>query len=100
MSVTDARDAPPELWASTPIGRVMTQAPLETVGPDTDLSAALELLVGGSFHQLPVVMAGPVVGLLDRAHVLRSLPLRDELGLRIPGDGVGLRPSAASRART
>ena len=100
MSITDARDVPPELWASTPVGRVMTQAPLKTVGPDTDLSAALELLVGGSFHQLPVVMAGQVVGLLDRAHLLRSLQLRDELGLRAPGDGVGSRPSAASRART
>jgi Zn-dependent protease len=100
MSITDARDVPPELWATTPVGRVMTQAPLKTVGPDTDLSAALELLVGGSFHQLPVVIAGQVVGLLDRAHLLRSLQVRDELGLRAPGDGVGSRPSAASRART
>jgi CBS-domain-containing membrane protein len=76
----------------------MTPTPLKTVEPDTDLSAALELLVGGSFHQLPVVMAGRLVGLLDRAHVLRSLQMRDELGLRAPGDGVGSRPAAASRA--
>jgi CBS domain-containing protein len=85
MSITDARDAPPELWATTPVGQVMTPTPLKTVGPETDVSAALDLLVGGSLHQLPVVTGEQVVGLLDRAHVLRSLQLRDELGLRAPG---------------
>jgi CBS-domain-containing membrane protein len=78
----------------------MTSTPLKTVGPDTDLSAALDVLVGGSFHQLPVVTGGQVAGLLDRAHVLRSLQLRDELGMRVPGDAVGPRPLATSPMRT
>ena len=100
MSVTDARELPRDLWPTTPVARVMTPMPLKTVGPETDLSVALDLLVGGSFHQLPVVAAGHVVGLLDRAHVLRSLHLRDELGLSTPGDGVGSRGTAASWRRT
>jgi CBS domain-containing protein len=67
--------------------------------PDTDLSAALGLLVNGDFHRLPVVAHGRVVGLLDRAHVRRALHLGDELGLRAPSDGAAARCSAAAGLR-
>jgi hypothetical protein len=67
--------------------------------PDTDLSAAPGLLVTGDVHQLPAVAHGRVVGLLDRAHVLRSPRPRDQLGPRAPSAGAAARRSAAAGLR-
>jgi Zn-dependent protease/CBS domain-containing protein len=101
-SITDVKKVPREAWDSTPLGRIMTPAPLKTVAPETDLSRALELLVDGDHNQLPVVQAGRLVGMLSRADVLRVLQLRDELHIRqLPGgmsgvDGRSRQPVAAS----
>jgi CBS domain-containing protein len=103
VSVTDAKEVPQELWASTPVARIMTPVPLKTVARDADLSTALRMLVEGELNQVPVLRGDDVVGLLSRADILRFLQLRDELDLRgrmgpTTGVGAGLRgPRHASR---
>jgi Zn-dependent protease/CBS domain-containing protein len=91
VTITDAKQVPQELWAATPVRRIMTPMPLKTVPVEADLAAALQLMVQGTLNQVPVVQAGRVVGLLRRADMLRFLQLRDELHL-----AGGRRPSVAS----
>jgi CBS-domain-containing membrane protein len=71
---------PRDAWSTTPVVQVMMPMPLKTVAPDTDLAVALRLLVEGRFHQLPVLTDGTVVGMLDRADILRFVQLRDAFG--------------------
>ncbi len=97
-SISDAKKVPREDWDATPLGRIMTPAPLKTIAPETDLSQALELLVDGELNQLPVVRDGQLVGLLSRADVLRFLQLRAELAIRpLPGTAGG--PDERARER-
>src|ERR671929_58625 len=81
VTITDAKQVPQELWAATPVRRIMTPVPLKTVPVEADLAAALQLMVEGTLNQVPVVDDGRVTGLLTRADVLRFLQLRDELHL-------------------
>ncbi len=98
-SITDAKKVPQEAWAATPLGRIMTPAPLKTIAPETELSDALGLLVDGELNQLPVMQDGRLVGMLSRADVLRYLQLRDELRIRgLPGTGAAPNGRAAGRA--
>lgn len=92
VTITDAKRVPRELWAATPVRRIMTSVPLRTVTLEADLASALQLMVEHTLNQVPVVQAGRVVGLLKRADMLRFLQLRDELHL----EGGG----RASTART
>jgi Zn-dependent protease len=95
VSVSDAKKVPQEEWDRTPVTQVMTPAPLKTVGPDEDLSAAMQLMVAGEFHQVPVMRDGKVVGLVTRSDVLRFLQLRDELRLPPPPPADGAQPPQA-----
>jgi Zn-dependent protease/CBS domain-containing protein len=79
VTITDAKQVPQELWAATPVRRIMTAVPLKTVPAEADLAAALKLMVEGALNQVPVVDDGRTVGLLARADMLRFLQLRDEL---------------------
>jgi Zn-dependent protease/predicted transcriptional regulator len=100
-SISDAKKVPQEEWAATPIGRIMTPAPLRTIAPKTELSQALGLLVDGELNQLPVVQDSRLVGMLSRADVLRFLQLRDELRIRgLPGTGTAPNGHAAEREHT
>jgi CBS domain-containing protein len=80
VTITDAKQVPQELWAVTPVRRIMTAVPLKTIAAGADLADALKLMVEGTLNQVPVVDAGRTIGLLARADVLRFLQLRDELG--------------------
>ena len=80
--ITDAKHLPHDAWATTPVGRVMTRMPLRTLGPEADLSAALELMVANGVHQLPIVRDGALVGMLSRSDVMRYMQLGAELNLR------------------
>jgi Zn-dependent protease/CBS domain-containing protein len=82
VSISDAKKLPQHAWAGTPLADIMTPVPLRMVAPETELSRALELLVEGTFNQVPVARDGMVVGLLSRADILRFLQLRDELAIR------------------
>jgi Zn-dependent protease/predicted transcriptional regulator len=94
-SISDAKKVSQEEWATTPIGQIMTPAPLKTITPEAELSDALGLLVEGELNQLPVVRDGRLVGMLSRADVLRFLQLRDELHIT----GTGIAPGGRSDGR-
>ncbi len=80
VSVTDAKEVPAEAWATTPVRGIMTPAPLKTVTPQTDMAEAVELLVDGDLHQMPVVDGDRLVGMISRADVMRFIQLSGELG--------------------
>jgi Zn-dependent protease/CBS domain-containing protein len=82
-SITDAKRVPQSAWSSTPVGQIMTRAPLRTVPSTGDLAVALKLLTESGLHQAPVLDDdGTVLGMLTRADILRFLQYRDEVGLR------------------
>jgi Zn-dependent protease/predicted transcriptional regulator len=89
VSVTDAKELPQPDWQATPVSQIMARLPLKTVTPETDVSAALRLLVDGSVNQLPVVRGDSLVGMVCRADILQALRLADELDVE----------SLSSRAR-
>ena len=78
VSITDAKHVGQQRWTTTPVGDVMTHMPLKTLTPESDLSAALDLMVNNSVHQLPVVQHGVLVGMLSRGDVMRYLQLGRE----------------------
>ena len=92
-SITDAKRVPQSAWPATPIGQIMTYAPLRSVPAAADLSDALKLLAENGFNQVRVVDNGRVLGMLSRADVLRFLQFRDELGL-----GAARTPKAQPRS--
>jgi Zn-dependent protease/CBS domain-containing protein len=81
VSLYDVRKVPREEWATTSVSRVMTPAPLATVGPGEHLGVAIGRMAQRGVHQLPVVDDGRLLGLLTRADVLRYLQVRHELGM-------------------
>jgi CBS domain-containing protein len=81
MSVTDAKHLAHEAWRTTPIREVMTRLPLKTLGTESDLNEALELMVANEVNQLPVVHDGRLLGMLRRSDVMRCMQLGDELHL-------------------
>jgi Zn-dependent protease/CBS domain-containing protein len=84
VSVTDAKHLGQPAWAITPVSEVMTRLPLKTLGPEADLSAALELMVASGVHQVPIEQNGVLVGMLSRSDVMRYLQLGSELQLVRP----------------
>jgi CIC family chloride channel protein len=59
----------------TPLALVIAadvMLPVAQVSPLDDLHTALERFLGSGLHELPVVEAGKVVGLLDEAHITRA----------------------------
>jgi CBS domain-containing protein len=89
VSVSDLRKLPQARWATTPVSAIMTPAPLTSVSPDAELSAALKLLADNGYNQLPVMQGDQVVGLLSRADILRFLQLRNQLDLEFTDAGKG-----------
>jgi Zn-dependent protease/CBS domain-containing protein len=85
VTLGDAKHLPQDAWSITPLGTIMTAAPLKTVGPDADLGVAIALMAESGLHQLPVVQGDALVGLLGRADVMRYLQLRQELHVSSPG---------------
>jgi CBS domain-containing protein len=58
--------------AALRVSEAMTPNPV-TVKPDTRIEAVAALMVDNSFHTLPVVDEGRVVGIVGKADVLRTL---------------------------
>ncbi len=82
VRIGDAKKVPQASWSTTPVGAIMRPMPLQVVASDAELNRALELLLGETLNELPVVRGDRVVGILGRADILRFLQLREELGLR------------------
>jgi Zn-dependent protease/CBS domain-containing protein len=85
VTVTDVKEVPQPAWPRTRIAEVMTPAPLRTVAPNADLAEALQLLASDSLNQVPVVEGDRLVGMLNRADVLRYLQIREELHIEEAG---------------
>ena len=81
ISLTDIRRIPQIRWSAVRVVEEMTQTPLWYVGPNDDLQNAMTLLGEHSVHQVPVLEAGRLVGLLSRAHIIRYFHSRRELRL-------------------
>lgn len=82
VTLSDLKKVPQGEWKITPISRIMTTAPLYTVGQEDSMSAAVNLMAEHGVNQLPVVAEGRLVGMLCRADVLRYVQVHHELGKR------------------
>lgn len=83
-TITDVRKLSQEKWATTPVSQIMTASPLKTVAPDEDVTAALRLIAENDLNQLPVIDHNRLVGMLNRADIIRQLQVRKTLGLKPP----------------
>jgi Zn-dependent protease/CBS domain-containing protein len=81
VTLGDAKKLPQDAWPTTPVVTIMTAVPLKTIAPETELSVAIGLMAESGLHQLPVVQDGRVVGMLNRADIVRFLQLSHELHL-------------------
>lgn len=80
VTLADVRHLPRDQWNTTQVSQVMMPiAKLRGVAPDTDLRTAMQILAENSYHQLPVIQDGQLAGMLNRAHVLQWLHMREQL---------------------
>ncbi len=61
-----------EKIAAITVSQAMTPKPV-TVTPETGIEAVAELMVDKSFHTLPVVEGGKLVGIVGKSDVLKTL---------------------------
>lgn len=81
ISMTDLRRVPPEEWSTTSVFRVMTpREKLHAVGPEEDVTKALEMMARHDVHQLPVLDGRSFIGFVTRADIFRLIQIRSELG--------------------
>jgi predicted transcriptional regulator len=70
----DLQGVPPEHWASTPVGQIMTPyARLRTVQVDDNAEQLLRLLQNAEIKQAPVLQDGRLVGMVGQDDILRLL---------------------------
>lgn len=80
VTVADTQNVPRQEWSLVPVSRIMTPtSKLCTVSPDESLRDALRILAENNYHQLPVVLQGQMVGILNRGHVVQYLHIRERL---------------------
>jgi len=80
MTVHQITAVPRAAWPAVTAARVML--PIEQsrrVGPDTALSAALQLMDRDGVNQLPVIAGGRVLGMLNREDVISYLRTLQQL---------------------
>jgi Zn-dependent protease len=78
----EINEVPQPRWPYTTVGDVMR--PLDrthTVGPNTSVTEALEVMARQDLNQLPVVSNGTLAGLISRSHILQLIQTRAELHL-------------------
>jgi CBS domain-containing protein len=79
----DVKKVSREQWPVTPVRAIMVPKDrLENVSPSDDAGGALEKLTAKSIHQVPVVEANRVMGILRRNDILNYLQLHTELGAK------------------
>lgn len=82
ITLSDIRHTPREQWPLTLVGHVMT--PLErlhVVSPQQNLKEVMPLMVTHNVNQLAVIDEGRLVGVLSREDIMRSLQIRQILGI-------------------
>lgn len=82
VCLEDVKGTPRDRWPSATVGEIMTpRDKLQAVAPEADGNEVLARLTAGDVHEIPVMEAGRLVGIICRTDVLRELQLRNELGL-------------------
>jgi CBS domain-containing protein len=85
VTLGDIRDVPADRRATTRVAEVMGgRDGIVAVRPNDSLKTALAALGRGDFDQVPVIDDGLLVGVLDRAEVLRQIQLREALDVETP----------------
>ena len=80
ITLTDVRRVPSERWRDTSVYRAMTPAGrLYTVSPTVDITHVMRAMAVHDVNQLPVVQGRELVGMLNRADVMRFIQLRQDL---------------------
>jgi Zn-dependent protease len=107
ITLTDVRKLPRDEWPTTSVYRAMTPATqLHTVNPNENLTTVLHLMATHDVNQLPVLAGRELVGMLDRADLMRFIQVRRDLEERTPGGdghrpdetpGAGVTPGASQR---
>jgi Zn-dependent protease/CBS domain-containing protein len=81
ITLDDVKKVGKDRWASTPAQEIMTREPLHTVSPEDDLNTVARLLAVRNVNQLPVVKNGELVGMVNRADIIRHLEVSQALGV-------------------
>lgn len=88
ITLSDIRHVAREEWAQTPVGFVMKPVDqLHTATQQQKLTDVLPLMTSNDVNQLPVVQDGKLVGILTREAIIRSLQIRQNLGLQHTAPG-------------
>jgi len=82
VTLTDVKELAQTRWAQTPVAEIMTRQPLYHVIPDDDLNSAMRMIAQHDINQVLVLSEGRLVGLLNRADIIRHLQLSQDLGLK------------------
>ncbi len=81
VTLSDIRKVPRDEWPTTSVYRAMTPATqLHSVAPDENLAKVLQMMATFDVNQLPVIYGRELVGMLNRADVLRYIQVRQEIG--------------------
>jgi len=82
VTLADIKKLAPAAWSTTPVSMVMTPQPLKTVNPGDNMKTAVRLMAENGLNQLPVVVEERLVGMLNRADIIRYVQGHHELGRR------------------
>ena len=80
ITLSDVKGVPRDVWSGVSVRDEMTPLPLWHVGPEDVLLRAMTLLGEHSINQVPVMSGDRLVGLLRRAHIIRFMHSRGEMG--------------------
>ena len=82
VCLEDVKATSRERWPTVSVGEIMTpRDELQAVTPEADGNEILARLTSRDVHEIPVMDAGKIVGIICRTDVLRELQLRNELGI-------------------
>jgi CBS domain-containing protein len=82
LTLHEIKAIPKDRWPAVTVGEVMAPADkVTTVGPKTDLLAALEKMDDANVAQMPVVERGELLGMIGREQILHYVRVRSELGM-------------------
>lgn len=80
ITLHDIKAVPREQWPIKTVLEAMTPfANVKSVGPDDDLTTAMQILTRENVNQLPVVKDGNIIGMIARDNLLSFIQIRSEL---------------------
>jgi Zn-dependent protease/CBS domain-containing protein len=82
VTLVDIKKLAPGAWRTTPVSSIMTAQPLKIVTSGDDMKTAVRLMAENGLNQLPVVVEERLVGMLNRADIIRYVQVHHELGRR------------------